>query len=85
MAAEQQRNEMYSTIKIRMKNIKVNKVMMMLLMHSQYVTLVLWAQRQRNVFKYDLNVDSDGAGHTITGRLFQALDPAIQQTHVRLG
>jgi len=28
--------EMYSTSKIRMKNIQVNKVMMMLLIHSQY-------------------------------------------------
>jgi len=37
------------------------------------VTLVLKAQRKRNVFKYDLNVDSEGADRTITGRLFQAL------------
>jgi len=40
------------------------------------VTLVLKAQRKRNVLKYDLNVDSDGADRTITGRLFQALGPA---------
>jgi len=38
--------------------------------------LALKAQRKRNVFKYDLNVDSDGADRTITGRLFQALGPA---------
>jgi len=39
------------------------------------VTLVLKAQRKRNVFKYDFNVDSDGADRTFTGRLFQALGP----------
>jgi len=39
------------------------------------VTPVLKAQRKRNVFKYDLNVESDGADRTITGRLFQALGP----------
>jgi len=39
---------------------------MYMIINSQYVTLILKAQRKRNVFKYDLNVDSDGADRTIT-------------------
>jgi len=39
------------------------------------MTLVLKAQQKRNVFKYALNVDSDGADRTIIGRLFQTLGP----------
>jgi len=45
-------------------------------MNSQYVTLVLKSQRKRNVFKYDLNVASDGEDRTISGRLFKALGSA---------
>jgi len=37
------------------------------------VILLLKAQRKRNVFKKDLNLDSNGGDRTITGRLFQVI------------
>jgi len=49
------------------------------------MTLVLKAQRKINVFKYDLNVDSDGADHTLSLVDCSRLLAQLQQTHVHLG